>query len=183
MHPQHEHTSPRRREPRAAPAPFPDRAWFVPLADAKIDQRGRDPRSDYVELFWLGIIGPSPTWLVRRVVMRFAHDPNGFEVDCAEMAAELGLAAGKGWASTFGRAIQRCVMFGIAAPLEHGVVGWSFRRRLPTVAARHIARLPERIAAMHADWYQRELVDSDVASDGASAAASAGTGLSSSAGR
>ncbi|MDQ3176623.1 MAG: hypothetical protein M3Q72_03630 [Actinomycetota bacterium] len=179
MHPQHEHTSPSRREPRAAPTPFPERAWFVPLADAKIDERGHDPRSDYVELFWLGILGPSPTWLVRRVVMRFAQDPNGFEVDCAEMAAELGLAAGKGWASTFGRAIQRCVMFGIAAPLEHGVVGWSFRRRLPTVAARHVARLPERIAAMHADWYQRELVTSDVAS----AAASAGGGVSSSAGR
>ena len=34
-----------------------------PWADEVIDRVGFDPRSPYVERFWLGVIGPSTTWL------------------------------------------------------------------------------------------------------------------------
>ena len=37
-----------------------------PWADPVIDRVGHDPRSSYVEQFWLAILGPSTTWLLRR---------------------------------------------------------------------------------------------------------------------
>ncbi len=36
-----------------------------PWPDGVIDALGHDPRSLYVERFWLGILGPSTTWLLR----------------------------------------------------------------------------------------------------------------------
>ena len=38
-------------------------AWTDPV----IDRLGYDPRSIYVETFWLGILGPTCTWLMRRL--------------------------------------------------------------------------------------------------------------------
>ena len=37
-----------------------------PWPDEVIDRLGFDPRSPYVERFWLGVLGPSTTWLMRR---------------------------------------------------------------------------------------------------------------------
>ena len=34
-----------------------------PWPDPVIDAVGHDPRSSYVEHFWLGVLGPSTTWL------------------------------------------------------------------------------------------------------------------------
>ena len=42
--------------------------FVVSWPDPVIDQVGHDPRSVYVERFWLGILGPSATWLVRLLV-------------------------------------------------------------------------------------------------------------------
>ena len=39
-----------------------------PWPDPVIDALGHDPRSSYVETYWLGILGPSTTWLLRRLV-------------------------------------------------------------------------------------------------------------------
>ena len=36
--------------------------WHDPI----VDERGYEPRSGYVERFWLGILGPSTTLLLRR---------------------------------------------------------------------------------------------------------------------
>ena len=38
--------------------------------DPVVDRRGHDPRSLYVERFWLGAIGPSATWIMRRLADR-----------------------------------------------------------------------------------------------------------------
>ena len=43
----------------------------LPWSDPVIDQVGYDPRSRYVERFWLGILGPSATWLMRYLVESF----------------------------------------------------------------------------------------------------------------
>ena len=39
-----------------------DRLSIHPWPDPVIDQVGHDPRSTYVERFWLGILGPSTTF-------------------------------------------------------------------------------------------------------------------------
>jgi len=39
----------------------PETLIVLPWADPVIDPIGHDPRSRYVELFWLGILGPTAT--------------------------------------------------------------------------------------------------------------------------
>src|SRR6187399_2652384 len=49
-------------------------AWFDPF----LAQQGYDPRSAYVERFWLGVLGPSATWLLRRLARGLDSHPDGF---------------------------------------------------------------------------------------------------------
>ena len=50
------------------PALETDTLTVVPWPDDVIDALGHDPRSHYVEAYWLGTLGPSTTWLLRRLV-------------------------------------------------------------------------------------------------------------------
>jgi hypothetical protein len=140
--------------PRRASTPvdFPQRATIRPWPDPIVDRRGHDPRSLYVEYFWLGVIGPTATWLLRRIAAHFDARPEGGNVDLHELAGSLGLSVAKGPSSPFGRALQRCVMFGAARPIERGSAGWEVRRRLPTVTQRHLRKLPESVRQLHAHW-------------------------------
>jgi len=79
-----------------------------PWVDDLIDTLGHDPRSTYVERFWLGILGPSTTWLLRRVAAGFDAHPDGFELPLAETAREIGLGDKGGRNSPFVRALVRC---------------------------------------------------------------------------
>jgi hypothetical protein len=60
-----------------------------PWADGVIDALGHDPRSAYVERFWLGILGPSTTWLLRHMAARLDASPEGFDLDLAATAQAL----------------------------------------------------------------------------------------------
>src|SRR5436853_66143 len=55
-----------------------------PWPDAVIDTVGIDPRSSYVETFWLGVLGPSTTWLMRRLVNGLEASPAGYDLDLTE---------------------------------------------------------------------------------------------------
>jgi len=143
----------RRRSTRHGPPPeFPRVATIRPWVDPLVDRRGHDPRSRYVEHFWLGVIGPTATWLMRRVAAYFDNEPDGGRVDLEQLAGSLGLSLAKGATSPFGRALQRCVMFGAARALSTGEIGWEVRRRLPTVAHRHLRKLPPSVQLLHAGW-------------------------------
>lgn len=133
----------------AESSPFPDRAVITPWLDPVVDVRGYDPRSAYVERFWLAVLGPSATWLMRRWAAEFDDHPDGYEVELADVARSMGLSVAKGHASPFARSVQRCVMFGVARARSDG---WSIRRRLPQVAQRHLTRLPEPVQHAHAEW-------------------------------
>jgi len=60
-----------------------------PWPDGVIDALGHDPRSSYVEQFWLGILGPSTTWLIRFLANRLDASPEGFDLDLASTAQAL----------------------------------------------------------------------------------------------
>ncbi|MFA9566261.1 MAG: hypothetical protein ACERLM_16425, partial [Acidimicrobiales bacterium] len=64
---------------------------IVPWRDEVIDRVGHDPRSGYVERFWLGVLGPSTTLLLRRFAAELDHEPEGFELDLDETARRRGL--------------------------------------------------------------------------------------------
>lgn len=135
----------------ASIAPRDDGAHVVvrPWIDPVVDDDGHDPRSRYVELFWLGVLGPTATWLVRRLVAGFEQSPDGYELDLEATARAMGLRYASGRASPFSRALQRCVMFGMAHPIEGGL---AVRRRIPTVSLRHLRRMPDEVQAAHAEW-------------------------------
>ena len=42
-----------------------DVLMLIPWIDHRTDAFGHDPRSVYVEQFWLGTLGPSTTWFLR----------------------------------------------------------------------------------------------------------------------
>lgn len=122
---------------------------ILPWPDAVIDELGHDPRSRYVEQFWLGVLGPSTTWLLRRMASGLEADPEGFELPLRDTARALGLG-GEGRHSPFVRALTRCCQFELARPADDGAL--EVRRRLPPLNRRQLARLPESIQQAHQRW-------------------------------
>jgi hypothetical protein len=127
----------------------PARIVVRPWVDPVIDDDGFDPRSRYVELFWLGVLGPTATWLVRRLVAGLEQSPDGYDLDLHATARAMGLSYTARRASPFSKALQRCVMFGLARPIDSGL---AVRRRVPPVSLRHLQRMPEQLQAAHHDW-------------------------------
>lgn len=125
-----------------------------PWVDDIVDERGHDPRSAYVERYWLGVIGPTATLIMRRFADEFDLEPAGFVVDLAHIASTMGLSYTRGVHSPFGKALHRCVMFGLAQPASDG---WSVRRMFPNVAQRHLGRLPADVQRDHYDWARRTI--------------------------
>ena len=110
--------------------------------------QGFDPRHPYVEQFWLGILGPSAIWLLRRTALAFDTWPDGFELDRHFTAGALGLAD-HGRQSPFARTVLRLMQFGLIRAEGPGLY---VRRTLPTLSARQIGQLPAPLRVAHAEW-------------------------------
>ena len=143
--------------PPPEPPALPPTVRVTPWVDPVVDRRGHDPRSVYVELFWLGVLGPTATWLLRRLVAGFDTAPDGYDLDVPSTARALGLSVSKGIASPFAKAVKRCVMFGVAHDVSDGL---AVRRRLPPISQRHLGRLPDALQAAHGNW-TRTTIDLD----------------------
>ncbi|MDE3087120.1 MAG: hypothetical protein KGJ77_10200 [Acidobacteriota bacterium] len=146
--------------------------WVVPLADPLVEALGFDPRSWYVEHFWLPVIGPTCTWLLRHVAAGLeaaaveAAAPGdgelpdggdtrtpasaGFTLEVEHTALALGVGGRRGRHSPFGRALNRCVAFDLAR--FHGGDTLAVRRMLPPLARRHLLRLPPALQDQHDRW-------------------------------
>lgn len=122
----------------------------VPWVDPVIDVMGHDPRSTYVERFWLAVLGPSTTWLVRHLSHRFETAPEGFTLHLAETASVLGLGHNEGRHSPLVRALHRSCQFGAARTLPDGTL--AARRHMPPLTRRQIDRLPAPVRAEHEAW-------------------------------
>ncbi len=140
--------------PTALVLPATDSLHVKPWPDPVIDRMGHDPRSTYVEQFWLGILGPSTTWLLRRIAASLEAAPAGFDLPLADTARALGIG-GDGASSPFVRALGRCCQFQLAAAEDDGVL--VVRRKLPPLNRRQLARLPEPVQADHQRWQDTEL--------------------------
>jgi hypothetical protein len=125
----------------------------VPWHDPIVEAVGFEVRSQYVELFWLNVLGPTATWALRRLVTGLDRYPVGYEMDLVETASMLGLAYSTGTSNSFARALQRCVLFGVSQQVPGGL---AVRRKVPPVAGRHLARMPDALQAMHQQWQRRE---------------------------
>ncbi len=126
---------------------------ILPWLDPVVESVGHDPRSPYVERFWLGVLGPSTTWFLRHVATTFDVHPDGFELDTAEVAGALGLAGKLGRDGVFTRTLARSITFGLAAQHPYGL---QVRRMLPPVSQRLLARLPATVQEAHRTWATAE---------------------------
>lgn len=130
-----------------------------PWPDPVIDSLGFDPRSPYVERFWLGVLGPSTTWLLRRMADGLDASPAGFELPLADTARSLGLG-GEGRHSPFVRALGRCCQFELATADPDGTL--AVRRKLPPLNRRQLVRLPAALQAEHEEWMARTSAEPEV---------------------
>jgi len=121
-------------------------AWTDPVIDAL----GYPPRSTYTERFWLSILGPSTTWLIRHVDARLESEPEGFTLDLEATAAALGLGSARGRHSPLVRALHRCCQFGAARAAPDDTL--AVRRHLPPLTRHQIDRLPPTVRADHDEW-------------------------------
>jgi len=126
-----------------------------PWPDEVVDHLGYDPRSTYVEDYWLGILGPSTTWLLRRMAAGFDYSPDGFDLDLEETARSLGLGDRSGRHSPFLRAINRTVQFGLAQLT--GPDELTVRRRVPPLNRGQLCRLSPALRARHQAWQEQQL--------------------------
>ena len=129
--------------------------FIRPWVDDVIDSLGFDPRSTYAETFWLGILGPSTAWLMRRMVAGLEDHPEGYEMRLAETARSLGLGERGGRHSPFLRAVTRTVQFELARPEEDVVL--AIRRKVPPLNRRQLLRLPPALQSAHARWQEQQL--------------------------
>ena len=115
-----------------------------------------DPRSTYVELFWLGTLGPTAVWLMRHLVRRLeetgseSEDGPGVWIEIEDTARAIGLASGRQRSAAFARTIDRLVRFNMATTVDAHTL--AVRRQLPSISRRQVERLPRSLQAAHEKW-------------------------------
>jgi hypothetical protein len=132
-----------------------DSLAVVPWPDPVIESLGHDARSPYVEQFWLGILGPSTTWLLRRIVAGFETAPEGLDLPLRDTARCLGLGDKGGKHSPFIRSMRRLVQFNLAR--THGEHTLAVRRMVPPLNQRQVGRLPRSLQGEHRAFLDAEL--------------------------
>jgi len=136
---------------------------FIPLEslairtwhDHVIDTVGHHPCSAYVENFWLGVLGPSTTFLLRHLVTTLEAAPDGFDLSLEVTARRLGLGDKGGRHSPFMRSLARLVQFELAELEDPRTLG--VRLRVPPLNRRQLLRLPDTMQEAHLQWQERQL--------------------------
>lgn len=154
------HTAPARSvaldPPVTASTALPPVLEIVAWSDPSFELRGHDPRSAYVERYWLGLLGPSTTWMLRRFARGLEECPGGFRIDLVETGRALGLGESMARSSTTHRSVLRACQFGAAYRVSQQRL--AVRTHLPTLTRRQVARLPEALQRSHESW-MKESVD------------------------
>lgn len=147
MHPE----APARTAPDRPDPVLPSETIAIePWPDPVIDRLGHDPRSAYVERFWLPVLGPSTVWFLRRVADALDDAPDGFDLDLIDTARSLGVGMRGGRNSPMLRTIDRCCRFGAAR--MQGPDAIAVRRRLAPLTRVQAERLPPSLRDDHDTW-------------------------------
>ena len=126
---------------------LPPTLHVEPWVDPVVDALGHDPRSGYVERFWLGVLGPSAVWLLRHLADRLDREPDGLDLDVVATGRAIGL--GSRSMTSLSHTVGRLATFGQAR--FEGADTLAVRRRLPPLSRRQVEHLPEPLRAEHAD--------------------------------
>ena len=98
----------------------------------------------------MGIIGPSTTWLLRRLNYGLEVHGDGYDFHLPETARSLGLGDRMGKNSPFRRALARLITFELARAQGPGEL--AVRSLIPPLPLRHLSRLPESLQRSHRRW-------------------------------
>jgi hypothetical protein len=131
-----------------------------PWSDPILDVLGHDPRSWYVETFWLPTLGPTCVLLLRHLADRFDRTPDGIALDVTTTSECLGLGPRDGTSSPLRRSLARLELFDLAVSEPELIV--RVRRNLPPVNRRHVKRLPVDLQARHAEWLTNVLAEGPI---------------------
>lgn len=112
--------------------------------DPVVEEAGHHVRSVYVETFWLPTLGPSATWVLRRLACWLEAATVPLSVDLGDLAVELGLGGGVGRSSPIVRTLARLSQFQAAGPAGDA---YAVRRFLAPLPLRLASQLPGRLAA------------------------------------
>ena len=111
---------------------MPATLTITPWPDPLLDTLGHDPRSLYVETFWLPTLGPTAVLLLRHLATRFDESPAGLELPVADTSQALGLGQRDGNSSPIVRTLTRLSQFDLACDDGRGTV--AVRRNAPSYA-------------------------------------------------
>jgi hypothetical protein len=146
---------------RLSEAQAASQRWFagrehlhvVPLADTIIEALGHDPCSEYVERFWLPVIGPTSLVALRRLTAYLAAAPDGYPLAVLPFSRELGLGKGIGVESPIVRTLARLVYFRHLTILGDAL---AVRRMIAPLSRVQADRIPPHIRAELRAWHDRE---------------------------
>lgn len=125
-------------------------SWFDPV-DART---GHDLRSTYVEHFWLPILGPTTTLLLRRLAAELDRHPDGVDLPVLDTAHALGLGSKGGRNSPFLRAFARATSFQMLRAVS--AEAFEVRHRAPSLSYQQVARLPASLRDAHDAWQAQD---------------------------
>lgn len=134
------------RSATPAPRAVAVRAWW----DPRLATTGHELRGAYVERYWLGVLGPSVVFLLRRFARGLDEHPAGFRVDLADTARALGLGSGTGRNAPIVRSIDRACNFGAMRRIDDDTI--EVRTHLPSLTPRQLSRLPLAVRRSHDAW-------------------------------
>ena len=120
-----------------------------------LDHQGHDPRSSYTETFWLPLLGPSATFLARKLASGLELDPAGFTLPADDAARSLGLGAKEGRRSPFNRTLGRLAQFRLVHLDAEDVV--LARRRFPGLSRTQVTKLTPALREAHEAYRAAEL--------------------------
>ncbi len=119
--------------------------WIDPL----LDKLGHDPRSRYVERFWLPVLGPSTVVFLRYCADQLddAGTTAAVEIELEAVARHLGLGHKGGRNSALTRTILRSCRFGAARAGRGNNL--ELRRGIPPLNRTQVNHLPKSLQTEH----------------------------------
>lgn len=151
---------PPRQEQEARREGLPANLEVRALPDPLVEQLGYGPRSHYVEVCWLSVLGPTSTWLYRRLGTWAEAQPEGSEVDLTDLSVSLGLGEGLGNNSILARSLRRLVQFDAARWMSSSL---AVRRALGPLPERQASRLSFSAYRFHREALERAIGQADIA--------------------
>jgi hypothetical protein len=127
------------------PTETPATLTLIRFPDPLVEQGGHRPGSPYVELVWLGVLGPSTTFAWQRLARQVTVVGQS-TIDVADLSLSLGLGQDLGRNAMVSRTLARLVAFDAAR--RHGDT-LAVRLALPDLPLRRLQRLSESARMAH----------------------------------